>query len=56
MSEQNKRITRRVLEQLFEKGNLDAADELIHRAGASAGADRRRKMRSHHTPVPAEER
>ena len=30
MSEQNKRITRRVLEELFEKGNLGAADELIH--------------------------
>jgi predicted SnoaL-like aldol condensation-catalyzing enzyme len=30
MSEENKRITRRVLEELFERGNLDAADELIH--------------------------
>jgi predicted ester cyclase len=30
MSEENKRIARQVLEQLFEKGNLDAADELIH--------------------------
>jgi SnoaL-like polyketide cyclase len=30
MSEQNKRITRRVLDELFDKGNLDAADELIH--------------------------
>jgi predicted ester cyclase len=30
MSEQNKQITRRVLEELFEKGNLDAADKLIH--------------------------
>jgi predicted ester cyclase len=29
-SEENKRIARQVLEQLFEKGNLDAADELIH--------------------------
>ena len=29
-SEQNKRVTRRVLEELFDKGNLDAADELIH--------------------------
>jgi predicted ester cyclase len=30
MSEEHKRITRRVLEELFDKGNLDAADELIH--------------------------
>jgi predicted ester cyclase len=30
MSEENKRIARQVLEQLFEKGNLEAADELIH--------------------------
>jgi hypothetical protein len=30
MSEQNKRIARRVLENISEKGNLDAADELIH--------------------------
>ncbi len=30
MSEDNKRIARRVLEDLFEKGELDAADELIH--------------------------
>jgi predicted ester cyclase len=30
MSEENKRIARRVLEELFEQGNLDAADELIH--------------------------
>jgi predicted ester cyclase len=30
MSEENKRVARRVLEELFEKGNLDAADELIH--------------------------
>ena len=29
-AEENKRITRRVLEELFEKGNLEAADELIH--------------------------
>jgi predicted ester cyclase len=29
-SADNKRITRRVLEELFEQGNLDAADELIH--------------------------
>jgi predicted ester cyclase len=26
----NKEVARRVLEELFEKGNLDAADELIH--------------------------
>jgi len=30
MSEENKRIARAVLEELFEKGNLDAAGELIH--------------------------
>ena len=30
MSEENKRIAHRVLEELFEKGNLEAADELIH--------------------------
>jgi predicted ester cyclase len=30
MSEENKRITRRLLEELFEKGNLDAADDLVH--------------------------
>jgi predicted ester cyclase len=30
MSEENKRIARQVLEELFEKGNLAAADELIH--------------------------
>jgi predicted ester cyclase len=29
-SEENRRITRRVLEDLFDKGNLDAADELVH--------------------------
>jgi predicted SnoaL-like aldol condensation-catalyzing enzyme len=29
-SEENKRIARQVLEELFEKGNLDAADDLIH--------------------------
>jgi predicted ester cyclase len=28
--EENKRIARRVLEELFEKGNFDALDELIH--------------------------
>lgn len=30
MSEENKRITRRLLDELFEEGNLDAADELLH--------------------------
>jgi predicted ester cyclase len=30
MSEQNTQITRRVLEELFEKGNLDVTEELIH--------------------------
>ena len=30
MSEENKRTTRRVLEELFEKGNMDATDELVH--------------------------
>jgi len=30
MLDDNKRITRRVLEELFEKGNLEAVDELIH--------------------------
>jgi predicted SnoaL-like aldol condensation-catalyzing enzyme len=30
MTEQNRQITRRVLEELFEKGNLDVAEELIH--------------------------
>jgi predicted ester cyclase len=30
MSEENKRTARRVLEELFEKGNLDAAEEMIH--------------------------
>jgi predicted ester cyclase len=30
MSDENKRITRRVLEELFEKGNLESAGELIH--------------------------
>jgi predicted ester cyclase len=30
MSEANKRIARRVLDELFDRGNLDAADELIH--------------------------
>jgi predicted ester cyclase len=30
VSDEDKRIARRVLEELFEKGNLEAADELIH--------------------------
>jgi predicted ester cyclase len=30
MSDQNKQTTRRVLEELFEKGNLEAADDLVH--------------------------
>jgi predicted ester cyclase len=30
MSEENRRIARQVLEELFEKGNLDAADELVY--------------------------
>jgi predicted ester cyclase len=30
MSEESKRVTRRLLEELFEKGNMDAADELVH--------------------------
>jgi predicted ester cyclase len=30
MSEGNKRVARRVLEELFEKGNLGEADKLIH--------------------------
>jgi predicted ester cyclase len=30
MSEDNRWITRRVLDELFEKGNFDATDELIH--------------------------
>ena len=29
-SHENKRLTRRVLEEMFEQGDLDAADELIH--------------------------
>jgi predicted SnoaL-like aldol condensation-catalyzing enzyme len=32
MSEENKRIAGRVLGELFEKGNLEATDELIHPA------------------------
>jgi predicted ester cyclase len=32
MSVQNKQITRRVLKELFEDGNLDATEELIHPA------------------------
>ena len=30
MSDENKRIARRVLSELFEKGNMAAADELVH--------------------------
>lgn len=30
MSEENKTICRRVLDELFDQGNLDAADQLIH--------------------------
>ena len=30
MSERNKLVTRRVLEELFDKGNFDAVDDLIH--------------------------
>jgi predicted ester cyclase len=30
MSEENKHVTRRLLEELFERGNLAAADELVH--------------------------
>jgi predicted ester cyclase len=30
MSEENKATTRRVLEELFEKGSFDAIDELVH--------------------------
>jgi predicted ester cyclase len=30
MSKNNTQIARRVLEEIFERGNLDAADELIH--------------------------
>lgn len=30
MSEEYKRIARQVLEELFERGNLEAADDLIH--------------------------
>lgn len=29
-SDENKRIARRVLDELFEKGNLEATEELIH--------------------------
>ena len=29
-SRENKRLARRVLEELFERGNLDPVDELIH--------------------------
>lgn len=30
MCDQNKQPAHRVLEEMFEKGNLDAADELVH--------------------------
>ena len=30
MSDQNKQTTRRLLEELFEKGNFEAMDELVH--------------------------
>jgi predicted ester cyclase len=30
MSDQHKRLTRRVLEEMFERGHLDVADELVH--------------------------
>ena len=30
MSEQNKQLTQRVLKEIFEKGRLEAADELVH--------------------------
>lgn len=30
MSDENKRIARRVLSELFEKGNMAAADQLVH--------------------------
>jgi predicted ester cyclase len=30
MSDQNKRTTRRLLEELFERGDMDAADGLVH--------------------------
>jgi predicted ester cyclase len=30
MSGQNKQVTRRLLDELFARGNLDAADELVH--------------------------
>ena len=30
MSDDNKRIARRMLEELFETGNFDAADDLVH--------------------------
>ena len=29
MSDENKRTTRRLLEELFERGNMDAVDELV---------------------------
>jgi predicted SnoaL-like aldol condensation-catalyzing enzyme len=30
MSEQSKRVIRRLLEEMFEQGNLEAADDLVH--------------------------
>jgi hypothetical protein len=30
VSEQNKQVVRRVLDELFDKGDLDATDQLIH--------------------------
>jgi predicted ester cyclase len=30
MSDQNKQTTRRLLDEVFEKGNLEAADKLVH--------------------------
>jgi predicted ester cyclase len=30
MPDENKRLARCVLEEMFERGNLDAADELVH--------------------------
>ena len=30
MSDENTQVVRRLLEELFEKGNLDATDELVH--------------------------
>src|SRR5919197_4806861 len=30
MSDENKRTTKRLLDELFERGNMDAAEELVH--------------------------